>query len=189
MKFDTDRIMSLTAIVVGVGSLFVIVYQTQLMRQAQHASVLPYLSFVLWTNDERTSLILGNTGIGPALIDEVKVLAPGREVVGNPSDFFTGLHPDGKIPLGVDRVLPGRLIPAGQNVQMIESAAGRQELVLALLRLFQIAEASNLHALLDAQDTEKGLAKAERAVIEVTYSSVYGDRWIIRSDRMVPERQ
>jgi hypothetical protein len=32
MKFDTDRIMSLTAIVVGVGSLFVIVYQTQLMR-------------------------------------------------------------------------------------------------------------------------------------------------------------
>jgi hypothetical protein len=189
MKWDSDRIMSVTAIVVGVGSLFVIVYQTQLMRQAQHASVLPYLSFVLMSNNERTSLMVGNTGIGPALIDEVKVLSQGREIIGDPSDYFVKLYPGTTMSLGVDRVLPGRLIPAGANVQMLESVAGRQELVVALLRTFEVAEASNLHVLLDAQDTEQGLAKAERAVIEVTYSSVYGDRWRIRSDRMVPEPQ
>jgi hypothetical protein len=27
-----------------------------------------------------------------------------------------------------------------------------------------------------------------KAVIEITYSSVYGEHWRIRSDRMVPER-
>ena len=38
MKFNTDRIVSLSAMGVGIGSLFIIVYQTHLMRQAQHAS-------------------------------------------------------------------------------------------------------------------------------------------------------
>ena len=43
MHIDTDRILSLSAMVIGVGSLVVIVYQTHLMRQSQHASVMPYL--------------------------------------------------------------------------------------------------------------------------------------------------
>ena len=34
----------LNAMVVGIGSLFVILYETQLTRQAQHASVMPYLT-------------------------------------------------------------------------------------------------------------------------------------------------
>ena len=41
MKFNTDRVVSLSAMAVGIGSLFIILYQTQLMRQAQHASALP----------------------------------------------------------------------------------------------------------------------------------------------------
>ena len=51
MKFDTDRIVSLSAMVVGIGSLFIIVYQTHLIRQAQNASVLPYLMIgIQWNN-------------------------------------------------------------------------------------------------------------------------------------------
>ena len=59
--------------VVGVASLFTIVYQTQLTRQAQHASVMPYLYIQLSANDQGVSLLLSNTGIGPAMIDEVRV--------------------------------------------------------------------------------------------------------------------
>jgi hypothetical protein len=30
-------------------------------------------------------------------------------------------------------------------------------------------------------------AGGDKAVIEVTYSSVYGDRWTLRSDQQVPQ--
>jgi hypothetical protein len=42
-KWDTDRIISICAMVVGIGSLFTISYQAALTRQPQHGSVLPYL--------------------------------------------------------------------------------------------------------------------------------------------------
>jgi hypothetical protein len=33
-----------------------------------------------------------------------------------------------------------------------------------------------------------GVAGGEKAVIAITYASVYGDRWRVRSDRIVPEK-
>jgi hypothetical protein len=32
-----------------------------------------------------------------------------------------------------------------------------------------------------------GAFESDKAVIEITYASVYGERWRIRSDRMIPE--
>jgi uncharacterized membrane protein len=43
MKWNTDKIVSLSAMVVGVGSLVIILFQTRIMREQQRASVLPYL--------------------------------------------------------------------------------------------------------------------------------------------------
>ena len=73
MKFkskhiDTDRILSVSAMVIGVGSLFVILYQTHLMRQSQHASVMPYLMIGFTSNSGGIHVNLRNAGIGPALI-------------------------------------------------------------------------------------------------------------------------
>src|SRR6186997_391236 len=105
MKFDqstTDRIVSLSAMAVSIGSLFIIVYQTYLTRQAQHASVLPYLYFSLSSNDEGVAVRLTNSGIGPAVIDDVRVHYQAREIVGDAYDFYLGLQPDAsKLPLGV----------------------------------------------------------------------------------------
>ena len=133
-------------------------------------------------NDEGTSLLLGNTGIGPALIDEVRIRYQGREIVADPSDFYIGLRPHSKIPLGVDKLQPGRLIPAGASIRMLESNAGGQQLLKELLDLFEIAEVPR------SWYVNSGASGTEKAVIEITFSSVYGDRWRIRSDRMVPER-
>lgn len=181
MKINTDRIVSLSAMVVGIGSLIIIVYQTQLMRQAQHASVLPYLSVSLMANNEGTILLLGNTGIGPALIDGVRIHYQGRLIDADPADFFGQERPNSKIPIGVDKILRGRLIPAGASVRMLESNDGRAALLNELLSLFEIAEVPR------SWYVNSGLAGTPKAVIEVTFSSVYGDHWRIRSDRMVPE--
>ena len=37
-------------------------------------------------------------------------------------------------------------------------------------------------------NVEASASDTEKAVIDITYSSVYGDRWRVRSDRIVPER-
>lgn len=182
MKFDSDRLMSLAAIVVGVGSLFVVVYQTHLTRQAQYAMVRPYLYVQMMANDNTVGLLLTNSGIGPALIDDVRVKYQGRDIVGDPYDFFMKVRPELKIPLNVDKILPGRLIPPGATIQMIGSSGeARGRLFEALLQLVEVAEVPrDWYASI-------GAASAEKAVIEITFSSVYGDRWRVRSDRLVPE--
>ena len=53
--WDTDRIVSLCAMVVGVGSLTIILYQTKVMREQQRASVMPYLAIVLRARQPRYS--------------------------------------------------------------------------------------------------------------------------------------
>jgi hypothetical protein len=182
-KLDTDRIIGLTALLVGVGSLVVVVYQTQLTRQAQYASVRPYLYIQMMANDDSVGLLLTNSGIGPALIDDVRVRYKAETFSGDPFDFFVSTQPNGKSRrLSVDKVLPGRLIPAGTTISMLGSSGPeRLELLPDLLRLFEIAEVP--------RSWYEGVnaTSAEKAVIEIIFSSVYGDRWRVRSDRIVPE--
>ena len=182
MAWNTDRIMSVSALLVGVGSLFVVVYQTQLTREAQYASVRPYLYISLMSNDQGAFVILSNTGIGPALIDEVRVHYKGQPITSDPYDFYVGLKRDVIKVLNVDRVLPGRLIPAGTSIQMLGATSLETEpMLIELLRHFEIAEVPRKWY------TDYGATDTEKAVIEVIFSSVYGDRWRIRSDRIVPE--
>jgi hypothetical protein len=183
MRINTDRIVSLSAMVVGVGSLILVLYQTQLMRQTQKASVLPYLMIAVHANDAGIHLVLSNTGVGPALIQDVRIRHRGREIQGDPYDFFTSLHPDSG-QLDVVKVIPGQLLPAGSSVQMLGAPPQSQlrpTLLRDLLHVFEIAEVPRRWYV------SAGALEADKAVIEITYASVYGDRWRIRSDRMVPE--
>jgi hypothetical protein len=183
VKFNTDRIVSLSAMVVGLGSLFTIVYQTYLTREAQHASVMPYLMVDLNSNEQGVFVVLGNNGIGPALIEDIRVRYEGREIEGDPYAFYTGLRGDSA--LDVNQITPGRLIPAGASIPML-GVPGRnprsQKFVAEMLRLFDIA------AVPRSWYAGVGAVGTDKAVIEITYRSVYGERWQLRSDRMVPER-
>jgi hypothetical protein len=82
----------------------------------------------------------------------------------------------------------GRLVREGESIRMVGidsrvAGAERTHVMLTeLLRLFEIAEVPK------SWYTEAGASGTRKAVIEITYSSVYGDRWRARSDRIVPER-
>jgi hypothetical protein len=113
------------------------------MRQAQHASVLPYLYISLNANDRTgVRLLLTNSGIGPALVDEVHIRYQGRDFNGDPYDFILAQRPDiAKMRIGVDKVQTGRLIPAGATIQMVDlGPAVGQKVLPDVLRLFEIAE-------------------------------------------------
>ena len=110
------------------------------MRQAQHASVLPYLYISLSANDQTgVRLLLTNSGIGPALVDEVHIRYQGRDFNGDPYEFILAQRPDiAKMGIGVDKVQTGRLIPAGATIQMVDlGPAVGQKVLPDVLRLFR----------------------------------------------------
>jgi hypothetical protein len=186
IKINTDRLVGLTAMFVAVASLVALVYQTHLMRQAQYASVLPYLTFVVVSNNELgSSLSLRNTGIGPALIEDVRIHYKDKEIEADPVDFYMS-YPDKAWALGLntDKVQRGRLIPAGEWVGMLGAkgpADDPQAFGVELLKLFEVAEVPR--AWYAGAKAEGG----DKAVVEIIYASVYGDRWRVRSDRLVPD--
>jgi hypothetical protein len=184
MKINTDRIVSLSAMAVGIGSLIVVLYQTQLMRQSQRASVLPYLTIGLHSDRDYVSILVSNDGVGPGLIQDVRVEQSGRVVAGGAYDFYTRLHPDSGR-LSVERLLPGRLMPAGSTAQLLAlsgDAPARTAFLGELLRTFDIAGVpANWYAAVHVD-------RPGAAVVTITYESVYGERWRVRSDRTTPER-
>jgi hypothetical protein len=184
-RWSTDRIVSLSAMAVGVCSLFITLYQTYLTREAQNASVLPYLAFGIMSNSEGAYLTLRNDGVGPARLESVRIHFKGQTTEVDPYDFFlahrTGPPPPG---LSVDRVTPGRLMPANSAIQMLGvSGPERVNALGDLLRLFALADAPP--SWLDELKARGG----DKAVIDIVFASVYGERWRIRSDQAVPQPQ
>src|SRR5688500_5798574 len=127
MRFSTDRIVSLSAMAVGVSSLFIIVYQTHLMRQAQHASAFPYLMFSVDANDAGIHLTLTNAGLGPALIEDVRVVHNGGEFEGDPHDYYLSLNPASDSALSINKIMRGRLLPAGTSLRLLGLDASRAQ--------------------------------------------------------------
>jgi hypothetical protein len=185
MKIGTDRLVSGTAMFVAVASLVALVYQTYLQREAQHASVLPYLTFVVVSNNDLGSnLSIRNTGIGPALIEDVRIRYQGKEIETDPIEFFLSTRGRPSYGLSTDKIQAGRLVPAGEWVPMLGSKGppeNPQAFGVELLKLFEVAEVPR------AWYVEADAVGGDKAVVEITYASVYGDRWRVRSDRLVPD--
>jgi hypothetical protein len=185
MRINTDRVVSLSAMVVGLGSLFIIVYQTALLREQQTASVLPYLMINLQTNGERSYVVVRNTGVGPALIEDVVVRHQGREIRQDPYDFLLEVRPESvnDDSLSVDKLSPGRLVPAGENIGMVGSELNGRAMTRTLLGVFELGEVP------DSWYETMGVPRVgpDKASIEVTYRSVYGERWRVTSATVVPE--
>ena len=147
---------------------------------------MPYLTVAMHSNDRYVGLALSNVGLGPALVGEVRVRYHGRDIPADPYDFFLQQRPGVFTEaLSVDKIQPGRLIPAGATSLMLsvetEVAEARDRMRNELLHLFEIAEVPR------SWYVGAGAADTEKAVFEVTYSSVYGQQWRIRSDQLVPE--
>jgi hypothetical protein len=182
-KWDTDRIVGLSAMLVGLGSLFIVIYQTALVREQQKAQALPYLLIAFNTNDTGSFIALRNVGLGPAMIEHIRVLHAGRTFDGDPFAYYSALE-DAKVAADSvyrDRILPGMLIPAGTTTQMlgsVEPSRMRSE----LLRTFEFVAVPE-----PASIADPSAVHADRAVLEIDYASVYGERWRVRSDRVVPE--
>ena len=168
-KFWTsEKILSISAILISLGMFISIVYQNRLIQKHQSASVLPYLEIWNSQNIGRFQLVVLNNGLGPAFIKDIRIIHKGEVYEGDPYRFFVEeiIKKDTIKNVQYSNVLPGRLIPAGERIEMI--------------------------AALQSEESAKSLASwfADDSVVlvEIEYESVYGDRWITSGHANIPKR-
>ena len=166
--WSTDTIVSISAILISLGTFISIIYQNRLIQKQQSASVLPYLE--IWNSQDidRYQLVLMNNGIGPAFIRDVRVIFEGEEYPGDPYKFFVTevLQRDSIRNVSYSNLVNGRLIPAGETVD--------------LLAVHNSSEHS--------KKLSSWFSSGEKARIEIEYESVYGDRWIASGIAQEPKK-
>lgn len=171
--WNTDKIVSTSAILIGVGSLIVVTYQTNLIRnqteliqREQRTSVMPYLQLGNRVLDgKRSEVYLVNLGLGPALIKKVRVRTEDEVHETDLKTYFLENYSyEGYIT--IEEVKTGDLLPAGEEYTMIGVADYQDSSFL---------------------DFGNQIDK-DQIIFEVTYESLYGERWLISSAKNAPER-
>ena len=95
ITWTTDKIMSTSALFISVLSLVGLMYQSYLAREEnkliqmqQSASVLPYLNQWYSEYDNSFKLILGNKGVEPAFIKDVRIILDSTKTFDNTNTLF-----------------------------------------------------------------------------------------------------
>jgi hypothetical protein len=118
---NTNLIVSISAIVISLGSLFFNYIQTDLIAKQQKASVLPYLEISNTMNKSFNKISLfryevSNNGLGPAFIKNVSVIYEGKEI--KDTDVVSFLSKKGIINnFTSSSVSKGAIIPSGKTIE------------------------------------------------------------------------
>ena len=150
--------VTLMAALVSLCALFVSVYQMQLQKKQQYASVWPHLRPYYMTNlNDSTfewALHVANYGVGPAVIQEVIYEIDGKPLE-NFEAFIDSLSftntPDSE-DATQDLIHPGEFLPAGMDIVLI-STKRNAKLYPAFSK------------------------KTKRINLRIKYASVYSEEW------------
>ena len=186
--WNAEKIISLSAFVISIATLLALMYQIrlsgeqnelarkqqELVRKQQYASVLPYLEIWIGTNsnDKLFDLRLRNNGVGPAFIEEISIVYDGQIYPGDPWMFYkTKIMQEDTIRMGFSNITSGRVIPAREEIAMLNSYASSSEEDQSKFRKW----------------FGRPIDRPELARVDVVYSSVYGERWVIKGFTGIPE--
>lgn len=173
--------VSISAILVSLGTLFMIMYQTNLMRQEQRASVMPSLTIGTGYHFENESMEetirVTNRGLGPAFIREVRIIDSNQAYETDVYGYLKkqGLHSSIEVRT-INRLQPGSIIPPNERM-IIYGKITDSTSTLTLTEAFEFYD--------DSEDSEN--IETNKPIMEIIYENVYGDRWRIRSDHYIPE--
>ena len=178
-KLNADRIVSISAIIVSLATVFLILYQTKLMRQEQKSSVMPSLMIGYGLNDSLNILNeriwLENRGLGPAFIKKILIKdSLGKHEV-DLHKYFEEINSN-KNAVGVRRFFPGLIIPKNEGMTLYQKYSDSTSRVV-LGNYFKYPY-------------KPSTAKNENNLAEIIiyYTNVYGDEWKIESHSSVPTK-
>jgi hypothetical protein len=169
---NADRVVSISAIIISVSTLVVLIYQTNLMREQQRLSVLPYIMIsnqYIGTPDYK--LVLKNDGIGPAFVESIKVFYRDSTYEKDFARFMVEDVPqiDSISNIYYSNIGVGQLIPAGIAINVLEIQGS-------------LDDSNKLYALITKMVIEDNLD------FEIIYASIYGEQWKLTAKSPKPER-
>lgn len=177
MKWNSDKIVSLSAMSISVLTLIIFIYQTNLMSKQNYLSILPYLQISI-SNDKAKntfSLDIKNHGVGPAIIESVIIYYKGEKhdlrVYDN--DLYNYLKSEMPVLDSVNFFSSSTLdrgiaIPANSNYNV-----------------FKVFETEKDYELLTS--SIENLLK-QGLYYEITYRSIQDERWLIHSNSEGPKK-
>ena len=176
-RWNSDRLLSMSAMIISFSTLLIFIYQTNLLRRQNYLSIMPYLS-VSVTRDAAGHFFeveLENLGVGPAIIESVAMryrgkLHPLTDYNGDLHRFLVAQAPElDSIQFYSSTIIgKGTAIPANAGFQMISVGGPVEEYQLITRTLQRLLQ--------------------EGLDYEITYRSIQGERWRIRQDSQGPER-
>ncbi|HGY56613.1 MAG TPA: hypothetical protein ENK44_12965 [Caldithrix abyssi] len=159
-NISTDKILSLSAIVIAIVSISVAVWEGLETRKHNRLSVRPKLEIYYSTNKSKFGYVVVNNGLGPAVITGKKIFIDGKEIT------YTGFsgYDDFLEKLGLaDRYAAHGVITPGFTIK-----AGKSENII----LFDLYESDEAETLLPEI--------YRRVAIEIEYKSMYDEIFTCR---------
>lgn len=170
---SSDKLFGLTAMLISLVTLIIFVRQTNIMDKQSRLSALPYLMVEQSTSpkNHKIQFSLVNQGVGPAIIESRKIRVDGKEYNQDFYEFMTQSVPelDTIEPFNWSSIYKGQAIPANGRVVMVAIGENRKEFEVFLSTLEKLQSNNDFY-------------------FEITYASIYGDRWKLSTDSEVPEK-
>ena len=177
IKWNSDKIVGLSAMSISVLTLVIFIYQTNLMSKQNYLSILPYLQ-ISTSNDKAEStfsLDIKNHGVGPAIIESVIIYYKGEKHDLREYDNYLYNFLRSEVPVldsikffSSSTIDKGIAIPANSNYNVFKILDSEKDYDLLT---------SSLENLL-----KQGL------YYEITYRSIQDERWIIHSNSEGPQK-
>ncbi len=174
-KWNSEKLVSLSAMSISLITLLIFIYQTNLMRKQNELSIMPYLGLST-TNDSGTftfELNLLNHGVGPAIIESVTMEYQDqkydlREFENSVYNFLKSKRPalDSIYTISVSTLDRGMAIPANTSYNIFSTRNSPQGYQLIM---------EGLNDLL-----QTGLK------YEIVYKNINGDLWKLFNDSEGP---
>ena len=150
-----DFIVALLAVVIGLCTMFVYIYQARIMSKQMHMAAWPYLETNFSTTNNSFTVNVQNKGIGPAIIKKAYVVVddvPYADTQSNIDSITFRITGSKNILNGYTNLL-GRVMAPNDVVQFIE-----------------VSDSSKIKVFLSA-------IRKHKVRIEICYCSVFDECW------------
>lgn len=175
LKWNSEKILSLSAMSMSFITLLIFMYQTDLMKKQNYLSILPYLSVTDTSNaaEQTYELDMYNHGIGPAILESTTIIYKTkkydlREYDSRVFTFLRTVAPqlDSIRNFSSSTLDPGMAIPANSKYN-----------------IFAVTNSSRDFGIMTSE-LERLLS--EGLNFEIIYKSMQNERWLISIDSEGP---
>lgn len=166
--WNSEKLIGISAMLISIGTLFVLVYQTRLIREQQYKSVYPHLMFtnIISSANEEFVFSIVNNGVGPAFITNVEVQQNEKLLTNSINGYIRNNEylPD-SISLHTTSMFNGMLFPEKQEVRLVE--VKEESFEKGWLKLYEIIYNDSID-------------------FTIEYESIYGEKWSVSRKNNIP---